>query len=172
MSRWGLTESRCQWSGRNTLRHPGGGHSARRDRSKLQIPSTKLQRNTKHQNGIALQRRDLEFGIWSFFGAWCFSQSLGANAARDDTPSSLLTLGGRLRGCWLEQRRIGRGGNLGPFPEHALTLFGSLGFYLFEVLVVGAIHPPGFGEPRAARRGQCQEKHSAKDFHRGSATRL
>src|SRR2546430_7006631 len=37
---------------------------------KLQIPSTKLQRNSKHQAPKTRQRRSL-FGAWSFSGAWC-----------------------------------------------------------------------------------------------------
>src|SRR5438067_12084579 len=36
---------------------------------KLQIPSTKLQRNSKHQAAKTRQRRSL-FGAWSFSGAW------------------------------------------------------------------------------------------------------
>jgi len=39
--------------------------------NKLQIPSSKLQRNTKLQISDELQSIPcLKFGIWSFFGIW------------------------------------------------------------------------------------------------------
>jgi hypothetical protein len=38
---------------------------------KLQIPSSKLQRNSKHQaSSSAFVRKFWSFGAWSFSGAW------------------------------------------------------------------------------------------------------
>src|SRR5580765_5889424 len=56
---------------------PSGGAPGRRDcftRRKLQVPGSKLQRNTKLQapNDEALSgQKVLRPGAWSFFGLWC-----------------------------------------------------------------------------------------------------
>ena len=59
-------------------------------KDKHQAPSTKLQRNTKHQNSNRGTAQKLKLGAWSFSGAW--SLELGAFSRRAFTLIELLVV--------------------------------------------------------------------------------